>query len=384
MSHSRLNAASCQLRMWLERVKKERVNRPHEPFEYGTMIHSMLEHAVTARLKVLEEDPDAALGVFLNDILDTSFGAVPESYQFDPDETSRLIEVGLRRLDPYLKEAVQADEYGIEHHALVDPHWNPIEKHSGQLEWLQGRIDFYYVKDGVLHIFDYKTNRRTKSKDEVFADQQMRTYAALLGHSAFPGLPAVVHMYFIIHDALVSSEYSVQLLQQTRDTLDKRILGLLEAWPESDEKAPPPTPSFNCSACSFAGTQHCPVSQHPIVEAASQDDYEYLAGQYEHHLGLAKLAERQLKDYVAKNGPVDTQHFRYNYTATEDMEVDGQTVVSILLAAKQSKLLGKVVSVNPHKLEKYLKFAPEQVRHLVRGAVLNRRESHFKRTRKKR
>lgn len=384
MSHSRLNAASCQLRMWLERVKRVRINRPYEPFVYGTMIHSMLEHAITARLDQLTANPDLPHKTGYEKAIDYAFSKVADSHEFDPDETSALIETALWRLDPHLHEAVNAEAYGIEQHVLIDPNWEPTAKESGSIEWFQGKIDFFYVKDGVLHIFDYKTNRRTKSREEVFSDTQMRTYASLLGHSAFPGLPAKVHMYFILHDALVSSEYTVDLLAETRKTLDNKIIGLLQDWPKTDEEIPPATPSFNCSACPFAGTEYCPVTQHPIIQAANDGDYAYLTGQYEHHLGLAKLAERQIKEYVSEHGPVQSGNFRYNYTVTEEMDIDGETIVNVLLGARQSKLLGKVVSVNPKKLEKYLKFAPENVRHLVRGAVLNRRESHFKRTKTKR
>lgn len=373
------------MRMWLERVKFARVNRPYDPFVYGNVVHSIMENAVKLRIQ--------SPGLSVDKVITRAVALVPESIDFDPDTIDPLIEAGLETMEPFIEMARNSKDWGIERDILVDPAWKEIHQDDELLEkepgaphamrWFRGKIDFYFFDGNTLHVFDYKTNRRTKSKDEVFNDPQLRTYAALLSAVLGVRVDVEVHIYFIIHDALVSATYPPLLVEQARNEVNERILAALEAWPDDYTTAPPPTPSWNCSACPFAGTKHCPVDQHPILQAQNEHDHAYLTGQYELHLGLAKLAERQIKEYVATHGPIESGGFRYNYTVMEETDIDGEAIVDVLLNARQSKLLKKIVSVNPAKLKKYLKFAPSSVRHLVRGATTNRREAHFKRLKKK-
>ena len=143
------------------------------------------------RLKVDGYSPDAALGIFVHDILEKIYSEKDDSKEFISDSVDSVWD------DSYFKNSVQSDVYRQEAFDMIFDYitQNPINL---DVEYLlekefaislesadyRGKLDRVDIHDdGTIEIIDYKTSKKKKTSNALLKDIQLSYYAYLLSKS---------------------------------------------------------------------------------------------------------------------------------------------------------------------------------------------------------
>ncbi len=227
---------SCPLRFRFQYVDRL-PQRPAPALSFGSSVHAVLEWLHDRKVPVLPP-LEETLGV-LKDRWDSSGYA-----EVDHAEQLRAYEHARDVVTAYHARVART---GLRTPVAVEA-W--FELPMGEDVTVVGAIDRIDADaDGELHVVDYKTNRRARTRDQVAGSLQLGIYALAVAH-LFGRLPRTVALDFVVPGVTVAVE---------RERLDldavPRIVAETAARIRAGEDRP--VPSRLCDWCDFRDA--CPA-----------------------------------------------------------------------------------------------------------------------------
>ena len=167
---------------------------------------------------------------------------------------------------------------------------------------IRGCIDYYFIEDDKIYLYDWKSNRATYKPWET---HQLGLYADYLNKKY--GLPVIGHLAFLRFDRVFSHEYTPEEIEKSRQwalnialEYDVRI-EKVKAGEDVDIHFPK-QPGDGCEYCGYKNLclQKCSV---PEAITSYAEAVETLQGVAELKQFI-KIYEDNLKKYIQNSGPV--------------------------------------------------------------------------------
>lgn len=125
-------------------------------------------------------------------------------------------------------------------------YWLPTEWFH-QMAWVRVVIDMLYVRNGELHIVDFKTGR-----EQPYHQEQLSLYA-LGGMIIYPEAPIIISdLWYVDQGKLVSEEYSAEEHEPIKQAWEGKVQMMMT------DTLFEPTPGDWCRWCAFSKSKGGP------------------------------------------------------------------------------------------------------------------------------
>lgn len=192
-----------------------------------------------------------AQGELFHRLMEQHFRGLGVTLPAEADDTVKLWWDNFRRLPPDLPSGDRYPELGLSVPIA------PIDLDGKH--YLFGRFDLLILTPTSAHIYDWKTERKPRSRGELAADWQTRLYqtmvvegSAALGRSYKPEQVHMTYWFAAAPEQSVTIDYTQQAharnwaeLRATVERIDRRMVAANAVWPLTDNHD-------HCETCEFA------------------------------------------------------------------------------------------------------------------------------------
>lgn len=246
----------CQRRFQLRYI--QRVPWPSQPV--GARLNTALEQ-----------------GQQFHRLLEQHFLGFDVDVSTESDEAVKAWWSAFRRKPPFLPEGKRFPEMALS--VPIDP----IDGEGGH--YLFGRFDLLILNDSSAHIYDWKTERKPRTANQLHEDWQTRLYLALivegasgLGFTYKPEQVAITYWFAQEPEQSVTIRYTAEQharnlaeLKATVERIDRRMIAPNAIWPLTESLE-------TCQYCefrSYCGREVATVEVTESVAEMALEDLEF-------------------------------------------------------------------------------------------------------------